>query len=584
MEIKLEKWSKFLSQKSKNRMFDFINDLDLLPSNLIQDQRFLDVSEVVVNKIADIIPSENERKVLIVNFNSSEEINLFIEHGYKVVVLTSDEKIKAKYENSNFEMLLMHQSFLEFTNKSFDIIWAKQTLQKSLFPLYTITEFFRTLKDDGLLYIETPSDKNEFEKNNKSDISLFSKEIWYKNIETVGFNIIDTVDVNLQSENAGFSDLYWLFFCTKYKKSTLQNVQEQATAKVYMALSKGENFGWGVCSKYLNQEISKLYNKTVIVEYDNDQYNDTVLQGKVFHALTGIEFESISKVRGTENYGYTFFENEILPNSIKNAKKYDLVIGGSTWCKEKMVDAGINNVDVLIQGIDPDVFYPVENKQNEGMFVIFSGGKFELRKGQDAVLKAVSILQKKYPNIVLVNAWYNMWPQTMDLMYNSPYIKFEHYGQTWLEQMNKLYELNDIDASRVVTYDIIPNTQLRDLYALTDVGVFPNRCEGGTNLVMMEYMACGRPVIASYTSGHKDVLTDKNSYPLKQTKPFRLYDNNNKLWADWEDISIIELVDKIEFAYNNVQDRREKGKIAGVDLKNFTWKKSAENLLKIMGI
>jgi glycosyltransferase involved in cell wall biosynthesis len=122
----------------------------------------------------------------------------------------------------------------------------------------------------------------------------------------------------------------------------------------------------------------------------------------------------------------------------------------------------------------------------------------------------------------------------MDLMYNSPYIKFERFGDTWIDQINHVLSINDVDISKVATYEIIPNTQLRDLYALTDIGVFPNRCEGGTNLVLMEYMACGRPVIASYTSGHTDILTDENSFPLKLTKPFRLYDNNNNLWADWK--------------------------------------------------
>ena len=97
-------------------------------------------------------------------------------------------------------------------------------------------------------------------------------------------------------------------------------------------------------------------------------------------------------------------------------------------------------------------------------------------------------------------------------------------------------------------------------------------------------MACGRPVIASYTSGHTDILTDENSFPLKLTKPFRLYDNNNNLWADWEDISINELVDKLESAYNNRSKIKEIGSKAGEDLKNFTWQKSGEKLLKIVGL
>ena len=67
-------------------------------------------------------------------------------------------------------------------------------------------------------------------------------------------------------------------------------------------------------------------------------------------------------------------------------------------------------------------------------------------------------------------------------------------------------------------------------------------------------------------------------------KPFRLYDNDNKLWADWEDVSIMELVDKIEYAYNNRKEIRLKGANAGEFMKKFTWQQSAKDLLKIMGI
>jgi glycosyltransferase involved in cell wall biosynthesis len=39
-----------------------------------------------------------------------------------------------------------------------------------------------------------------------------------------------------------------------------------------------------------------------------------------------------------------------------------------------------------------------------------------------------------------------------------------------------------------------------------NVAVFPNRAEGGTNLVAMECMACGLPVILSGNTGHLDLI------------------------------------------------------------------------------
>ena len=40
----------------------------------------------------------------------------------------------------------------------------------------------------------------------------------------------------------------------------------------------------------------------------------------------------------------------------------------------------------------------------------------------------------------------------------------------------------------------------------SDTALFPNRCESGTNLVAMEAMAAGIPVILSNNSGHLDLI------------------------------------------------------------------------------
>ncbi len=569
------------SKIAKERFFNFLEKNEAFYETQYENTSWVEVSEIVVNKISEIIPSYGKRNALVILTESVEEIRLFIEKGYNVTAITTNKNIC----DYNDKIQLIDESFTSFSDKSFDVIWSKHSLNKSLSAIFTLTEYFRLLTNDGLLYIELISDENFTNKTSiGSNFSLFRKEIWKLLVENTGFNVIDIIDLSLSSKDPAMKNLFWMFFCNKYKKTNLTDNDKEEKNNLYLALSKGENFGWGVCSKYLKNEVVKLYKNVYEWDFEREGDKSINVTGKVFHALTGIEFDSLSKLRGSENFGYTFFENEILPVSVENAKKYDIVVGGSTWCKEKMISKGITNVDVLIQGIDPEIFYPVENKLNDDVFVIFSGGKFELRKGQDTVIKAISIMQKKYPNIVLLNAWYNMWPHTMELMHHSPYIKFERFGDTWADQINHVLSINDVDISKVATYEIVPNTQLRDLYAHTDIGIFPNRCEGGTNLVLMEYMACGRPVIASYTSGHTDILTDDNSLPLKLTKPFRLYDSNNRLWADWEDVSINELVDKLEFAYHNRELIRKIGQRAGEDLKKLTWQNSGKELLRIVGL
>ena len=357
---------------------------------------------------------------------------------------------------------------------------------------------------------------------------------------------------------------------------------EAGKETLYLGLVSGENYGWGVCSRYLIDELSRFITCRVLNSDDGSDRNPA-LDGMLFQAITGIDFfPMFEAARGRQNIGYTFFENELNSKSIENASRFDLVLGGSSWCRDRMLEKGIDNCDVLIQGIDPHIHYPIEDTDQRDDFVIFSGGKFELRKGQDLVLKAVKILQEKYDNIKLVNCWYNIWPESMKLMAYSEHIRFQYRECRWQDLMWQVYMENGLDTSRVQTCELIPKELQRELYRQTDLGVFPNRCEGGTNLVLMEYMACGKPVVASYASGHKDVVTGENALLLNELSPLRIAGSDGNLWASWEEPSLDELVAKIEYAYHHRAQIREIGRRAGEDMKRYTWRHTAEHLLNLL--
>ncbi|UCD82316.1 MAG: glycosyltransferase family 4 protein [Desulfobacterales bacterium] len=358
----------------------------------------------------------------------------------------------------------------------------------------------------------------------------------------------------------------------------------RSSKMLYLGLVAGKNYGWGVCSEYLTRELSKITCCHVLRQEDGTADNSN-LNGKLFQALTCVDFWAMFEhARGKENYGYTFFENELSSLSIENAKKYNLVLGGSTWCRDRMLEKGITNCDVLIQGIDPHFFYPITEAKRDHNFVIFSGGKFELRKGQDLVLKAIKILQEKYPDIVLINCWYNKWPESAKLMAHSQHIKFEYQNQPWQDLMRHTYVLNGLDPARIQTLDLVANEEQREIYRHTDLGIFPNRCEGGTNLVLMEYMACGKPVIASNTSGHKDIVSPQNALLLNDLRDVHITGADGGLMACWQEPSLDELVAQIEYAYHHREEINTIGQRAGEDLKKFTWSHSAQQLLDLIGV
>ena len=92
----------------------------------------------------------------------------------------------------------------------------------------------------------------------------------------------------------------------------------------------------------------------------------------------------------------------------------------------------------------------------------------------------------------------------------SPHLRWPAMTGKYGEAMTRLLAENGLDVSRVITLGPRPNALLARIYRNTDVGLFPNRCEGGTNLVLMEYMACGKPVVAVDATGHRDVVREEH--------------------------------------------------------------------------
>lgn len=353
-----------------------------------------------------------------------------------------------------------------------------------------------------------------------------------------------------------------------------------------LGLIPGEYIGWGVCSKYLIQEVLRLTHATVINPQDAAKYQDRCIEGKVFHAIGDHHLTRVMDIFGAENIGYTFFENVLPENSVENARFFDTIFAGSSWCRDRLIDRGITWSDVLIQGVDPAVFYPIteEKPGAKDQFVVFSGGKFELRKGQDIVIRAIKVLQDRHRDVLLVNGWHNAWAFSMNTMVSSPLIRYSPQKQWSVAYLENLLKDHGIDLSRTVQLPRVPQDQMRKIYSATDIGLFPNRCEGGTNLIMMEYMACGKPVTASLTSGHRDILTERNSLPVTHLRPFEFRDGSGALSALWDDPDLDEVIESLEYAYQHRDALKALGKQAGEDMTKRTWKHTASDLLNKIGI
>jgi tetratricopeptide (TPR) repeat protein len=336
------------------------------------------------------------------------------------------------------------------------------------------------------------------------------------------------------------------------------------------ALPHGKSHGWGVAGSYLAAEIAQL----------------PAVDGVTLHSIAGLQFApSFAECWDRINIGYCFFEHEIpVYNSLLHpSHTWDCIVAGSSWCEHHLRIAGCESTTTILQGVDSVMFRVVPERDDDGRFIVFSGGKFEFRKSHDIVIAAMNIFMTRHQDVWLACAWHNQWPFSVRTMGQSSLIRFQYHEASCETIFRETLANNGIDPDRVIMYPRMDNTLMQQAYVNSDVGLFPNRCEGGNNMVMCEYMACGRPVIASTLTGHADVITADNALCLTAYEPI-LARCGTDISGVWFEPKMEEVLELLEQAYQNRSLLRAKAKVAGNDMLRLTWPAAARKFHDIAGV
>ena len=308
-----------------------------------------------------------------------------------------------------------------------------------------------------------------------------------------------------------------------------------------------------------------------------------VLTSPFLRALgDGLDFPPfLDSWSGKPDIGVVFFESVQFPSAnLKRAKALDAVITGSNWNTEVLRRAGLDNVFNCPQGIDPEIFCPGARSQRFGdRFTIFSGGKLEYRKGQDLVVAAFKRFHQKHPDSLLVTAWHNPWPKAARSISASPHVE----TMPGVSKSGKLDVSNWLRAEGLVLgsfvdLGLLSNAEMPALLRDVDLAIFPNRCEGGTNLVAMEAMACGIPVVLSRNTGHLDLFGKDTCYSLDLQIPLGEITGRNDL-EGWGESSIEELIQKMELAYSQEDRRRQIARNGAAFIADWSWSTQVDRLI-----
>lgn len=340
--------------------------------------------------------------------------------------------------------------------------------------------------------------------------------------------------------------------------------------ELYINMPISDFFGWGVCGKNLIRELDKKvpvryvesgFDCTLRDQDEEDMVNalkteiDKDVNAPFIHTLTRNDgaaiteemrgnFRTCCPQKGNPNIGYMFSEQHYYnEENIESLKQLDILVAGSQWNANVLIEYGAPAI-AIPQGVNKKIFNPNGDYREEylkGKFVIFSGGKFEHRKAQDLIMHAVRQFQQKHNDVFLMTSWTNIF-------------RDDHSYERDLSRM-----------ANVMRIPLCHQDELVTILRQSDIGLFPNRVEGGTNLVMMEYMASGKTVIANDSTGQADVLNDEYAFII-----------------NGGDMQLVQqMIDRLEYAYQNRDKIKEMGLKASKAMDNFTWEKMADRFLEV---
>jgi glycosyltransferase involved in cell wall biosynthesis len=331
-------------------------------------------------------------------------------------------------------------------------------------------------------------------------------------------------------------------------------------------------------------------NRAWIAEFAKQRPDHPVRAGfPVLHGLGNrlIGLRSTPLVYGAPDLGIVFLEDTTLTGKdVERGRRFARIAAGASWTAEILRRAGLTQVSVCPQGIDPAIFRPGPPRATAtDRFIVFSGGKLEHRKGQDIVIAAFRLFHERHPDALLAAAWFNPWPTLTKSMERSPWNvgapNLDAAGAVDVASWLRTNGLPD-NAFRVVP--ALPNTAMSGLLRQADVALFPNRCEGGTNLVAMEALACGVPTILSANTGHLDLIADVPCHPLRQQDA--VLPGAPDMGTDgWGESSVDEILDALERVYVDRAEARAIGLQAAERMRQaWNWDLRVNRMIEDLGV
>jgi glycosyltransferase involved in cell wall biosynthesis len=301
--------------------------------------------------------------------------------------------------------------------------------------------------------------------------------------------------------------------------------------------------------------------KPVIKEIINNEIERPSVEIRVSHPDS---FHCIDDIEWKIGVGVTEERLIRFEDWIRGCRMVDQVWVPSNFCKKSFEDSGVDNVLVVPNGYDPEIFNSDVSAYNYGTdnFTFLHLGVRQRRKGSNLLIRA---FQEEFSE-----------DEATLVLKDCP------------KEFEKPEGISYLRKNIMIIHDNIPSDEMGMFYKGADAFVMPTRGEG-FGIPILEAMACKIPVIVTNYSGHLDFCNNKNSFLIECDH------YNSPLFDEKDDYvsaskmavgakpSLEHLKWTMRYIYENHKEKTIKRKVedAYETAKGYTWKEVGKKIIDI---
>jgi len=186
--------------------------LEVLNKTVYREPKFEYHEQLIDSAFDTFVKKGSFKDVLDVGFGTGYSLDKFKSLGIHAVGISLDQHEVTAAGFIGHDVHLMDMAFLDFEDKTFDLIWCRHTLEHSVMPMIALMEFKRVLRDGGFAYVEVPQDEATH-VDNENHYSMFSDRSWQSLFRKVGLKLLYRGQWVIHLDE--WIDIYWNYWLKK---------------------------------------------------------------------------------------------------------------------------------------------------------------------------------------------------------------------------------------------------------------------------------------------------------------------------------------------------------------------------------